>query len=199
MGLKEFFLWQLEHEVETSRKVIERVPEGRNSWKPHERSMELGYLAALVASMPGWVEFMINRRELDLSDPANDVMRTKPVRTRAELCHMLAMGLSKSRKALQDTTEDHLLGMWRFRMDGQVVSEGPRYAMIADGAITHLAHHRGQLTVYLRLLKASERRKALARKNVPQRCKYRERHSRSLHCFTGNERWVPHSSPVFWA
>ena len=77
MGLREFFLWQLEHEAATSRKVIERVPEGQNSWKPHERSMELGYLAALVASMPGWVEFMVNRRELDLSDPANDVMRTK--------------------------------------------------------------------------------------------------------------------------
>ena len=60
MGLREFFLWQLEHEVGTSRKVIERVPEGQNSWKPHDRSMELGYLAALVASMPGWIEFMVN-------------------------------------------------------------------------------------------------------------------------------------------
>ena len=152
MGLKEFFLWQLEHETATSRKVIERVPEGRNSWKPHERSMELGYLAALVASMPGWIEFMVKRRELNLSDPANEVMRTKPVNTRAELCQMLATGLEKSRKALEETTEDHLLGMWRFRMNDRVVSEGPRYAMISDGAMTHLAHHRGQLTVYLRLL-----------------------------------------------
>ena len=152
MGLKEFFLWQLEHEAATSRKVIERVPEGRNSWKPHERSMELGYLAALVASMPGWIEVMVNRRELNLSDPANEIVKTKAVNTRAELCQMLATGLAKSRKALEDTTEDHLLGMWRFRMDGRVVSEGPRYAMISDGAMTHLAHHRGQLTVYLRLL-----------------------------------------------
>jgi uncharacterized damage-inducible protein DinB len=152
MGLKEFFLWQLEHEVATTRKVIERVPEGRNSWKPHQRSMELGYLAAMVASMPGWVEFMVNKRELDLSDPANEVLRTKPVATRAELCGMLAEGLAKSRTALEETTEDHLTKMWRFRMDGRVVSEGPRYAMIADGAMTHLAHHRGQLTVYLRLL-----------------------------------------------
>src|ERR1700722_5699779 len=86
MGLREFFLWQLEHEVGTSRKVIERVPEGQNSWRPHPRSMELGYLAALVASMPGWIEFMVNRKELDLSDPANEVMCTKPVKTRAELC-----------------------------------------------------------------------------------------------------------------
>ncbi len=114
--------------------------------------MELGYLAALVASMPGWVEIMVNRREVDFSDPSNDVMRAKAVKTRAELCHMLAEGLAKSRQALEDTTEDHLLGMWRFRLNGKVVSEGPRYAMIADGAMTHLAHHRGQLTVYLRLM-----------------------------------------------
>jgi len=152
VGLREFFLWQLEHEAATSRKVIERVPEGRNSWKPHERSMELGYLAALVASMPGWIEVMINRRELNLLAPGNEIMQTKAVNTRAELCQMLAEGLAKSRKALEDTTEDHLLGMWRFRMNDKVVSEGPRYAMISDGAMTHLAHHRGQLTVYLRLL-----------------------------------------------
>jgi uncharacterized damage-inducible protein DinB len=154
MGLREFFLWQLEHEAETSRKVIARVPEGRNSWKPHERSMELGYLAALVASMPGWVEVMVNRAELNLSDPANELMQTKAVKTRAELCQMLAEGLAKSRKALESTTEDDLMKMWRFRMHGKVVSEGPRYAMIADGAMTHMAHHRGQLTVYLRLLEA---------------------------------------------
>jgi uncharacterized damage-inducible protein DinB len=154
MGLREFFLWQLEHEAATSRKVIERVPEGRNSWKPHRRSMELGHLAALVASIPGWVEVMINRRELNLSDPENEVMKTKAVKTRAELCQMLAEGLAKSRKALEDTTEDHLTKMWRFRMNDRVVSEGPRYAMISDGAMTHLAHHRGQLTVYLRLLDA---------------------------------------------
>src|ERR1700733_5966750 len=147
MGLKEFFLWQLEHEAATSRKVIERVPEGRNSWRPHKRSMELGYLAALVASMPGWVEFMVNRREVDLSDPENEVLKTKAVSTLAE-------GLAKSRRALEGTTEEHLTKMWRFRMNDQVVSEGPRYAMIADGAMTHLAHHRGQLTVYLRLLEA---------------------------------------------
>jgi uncharacterized damage-inducible protein DinB len=154
MGLKEFFLWQLEHEAATSRKVIERVPEGRNTWKPHSKSMELGYLAALVASMPGWVEFMVNTHELDLSDPGNAAMQAKPVKTRAELCQMLAEGLAKSRKALENTTEEHLTKMWRFRLNGKVISEGPRYAMIGDAAITHLAHHRGQLTVYLRLLES---------------------------------------------
>ena len=154
MELKLFFLEQLEREAASSRKVIERVPEGQNAWKPHERSMELGYLAALVATMPGWVTLMIERDELNLADPANEIVRTKAVETRAELLRLLDEALAKSRKALQDTTEEHLMKPWRFRMNDQVASEGLRYVMIADGALSHMAHHRGQLTVYLRLNEA---------------------------------------------
>src|SRR5260370_41524672 len=66
MELKRYFLEQLEREGVASRKAIERVPEGQNGWKPHEKSMELGYLASLVATRPGWVALMIDRDELDL-------------------------------------------------------------------------------------------------------------------------------------
>ena len=89
MGLKEFFLWQLEHETATARKVIERVPEGRGTWKPNDRSMDLGHLATLVASMPGWVEIMINHRELNLCAPGDGVLNRKPANTRAELLTIL--------------------------------------------------------------------------------------------------------------
>ena len=154
MELKRFFLELLEREAASSRKVVERVPEGQNDWKPHPRSMEMGYLAALVASMPGWLEFMINRDELNLADPSNEMMRTKAVETRAELLRLLEAGLEKSRKALEDTTDEHLMKLWRFRLDDRVAGEGPRYMMIAEAALTHMAHHRGQLTVYLRLNEA---------------------------------------------
>jgi uncharacterized damage-inducible protein DinB len=150
MLLKKFFLEQLEREAVASRKAVERVPEGQNSWKPHERSMELGYLAALVATMPGWPALMIERDELDLNDPSG-TFRTKPVETRAELLRALDEGLEKSRRALESTTEAHMMGTWKLTMGDQVLTEGPRYAMISDGALAHLAHHRGQLTVYLRL------------------------------------------------
>jgi hypothetical protein len=153
MLLKKFFLEQLEREAVASRKVIERVPEGQNTWKPHERSMELGYLSALVATMPGWPAFMIERDELDLDDPAGTFC-TKPVESRAELLEVLDEGLNQSRNALANTTEAHLMGCWRLKMGDQVLTEGPRYTMIADGALGHLAHHRGQLTVYLRLNEA---------------------------------------------
>ena len=133
-----------------SRKVVDRVPEGQNGWKPHERSMELGYLAALVATMSGWPSLMIDRDELDLDGPTGQTFRTRAVETRAELLRLADEGLGKSRAALENTTEEHLMQPWRLVMGGQVLTEGPRYAMIADGALSHMAHHRGQLTVYLR-------------------------------------------------
>jgi hypothetical protein len=135
MELKRFFLEQLEREVVASRKAIERVPEGRSSWKPHEKSMELGKLASLVATMPGWVALMIDRDGLDLNS-GGESFRTKPAETRAELLAALDKAHAEGRRALEGATED------------------PRYAAIADGALAHLAHHRGQLTVYLRLLES---------------------------------------------
>ena len=151
MELKRFFLEQLEREAASSRKAVERTPEGQNGWKPHAKSMELGYLAALVATMPGWLWLMIERDELDLDSTEGGNFRTKAVETRAELLRLLEEGLEKSRKALANTTEEHLMKPWRLKMGNQVVGEGPRYTMIADGALSHMAHHRGQLTVYLRL------------------------------------------------
>jgi hypothetical protein len=153
MLLKRFFLEQLEREAVAARKVIERLPEGQNTWKPHERSMELGYLAALVATMPGWPALMIDRDELDLNDPSG-TFRTKTVEGREELLGLLDKGLDASRKALESTNEQHMMSCWRLTAGDQVLTEGPRYTMIADGALSHLAHHRGQLTVYLRLNEA---------------------------------------------
>jgi uncharacterized damage-inducible protein DinB len=153
MELKKLFLEQLEREGKASRKVIERVPEGQNSWKPHTRSMELGTLATLTANMPGWVGLIIRTEELDLADPNRP--RPKPLETREELLAALDKALADSRKALNETTEEHLMKNWRLRMGDTVMSDQPRYAAIFDGAITHLAHHRGQLTVYLRLKDAS--------------------------------------------
>jgi DinB family len=153
MLLKKFFLEQLEREAVASRKVIERLPEGQNTWKPHERSMELGYLASLVATMPGWPALMIDRDELDLDDPSGS-FRTKPMHSKAELLCALDEGLKQSRKALESTTEQHMMGCWRLTAGKHVLTEGPRYTMISDGALAHLAHHRGQLTVYLRLNEA---------------------------------------------
>jgi len=149
MKLTEFFLTELEAEAEGTRHALERVPEGRNDWKPHEKSMPLGYLAALVATMPVWIEMMINRDELDFSAP--DRPKTPEIKTREELLRTFSECQEKARKALDATTDEHLLKPWRFRAGEHVFSEEPRYNMIQNAVFNHLAHHRGQLTVYLRL------------------------------------------------
>lgn len=100
MDLKQMFLAQLEREAEATRKTLECVPEGRNNWKPHEKSMTLGYLSRLVASMPGWAEFMIERDELDLSDSCAEPFKTRVLENRIELLKRLDDGLIKSRRAL---------------------------------------------------------------------------------------------------
>jgi uncharacterized damage-inducible protein DinB len=153
MEFKRYFLEQLKRETAASRKVIERVPEGNNSWKPHERSMELGFLAALVAGMPGWLAMMIDYDEIDL-DGNGKTFRTNAVATCAELVTILEEGLNRSVRALENTTEEHLMKTWRLKWGDQTLSEGPRYETISDGALSHMAHHRGQLTVYLRLNEA---------------------------------------------
>jgi uncharacterized damage-inducible protein DinB len=154
MQLIQIFIEQLNRESAATRRTVERVPEGHNDWKPHEKSMTLGYLAALVASMPGWAEFMIERDELDLSHPSADRFKTKVVESRAELLRTLDDGQAKSRRALEATTDEHLQKPWRFVMSGQVLFEAPRYIALNENLFCHMAHHRGQLTVYLRLNEA---------------------------------------------
>jgi uncharacterized damage-inducible protein DinB len=150
MELKEFFLAQLEREAVLTRKAIERVPEGRNDFKPHERSMPLGYLAGLVAGMLGWIAFMIERDELILDDPSSEGFRTRPLETRADLHRALDLALANARRALESTSDEHLLTPWAFKVGGHAIQQ-PRFQMIEEAVFSHLAHHRGQLTVYLRL------------------------------------------------
>ena len=154
MQLTEYFLAQLEREASLTRKTIERVPEGHNTFKPHERSMELGYLAALVAGMPGWIALMIETDELNFDDPSSVAFRTRPVASKAELLALCDTAIANSRRALNATNDEHLEKPWAFKMGGKAVSEGPRRLMIADAVFSHLAHHRGQLTVYLRLVES---------------------------------------------
>lgn len=150
MQLTELFTAQLEREADRCRRAVERVPEGRNDWKPHEKSMPLGYLATLVATMPSWVAMAIEQDELDLNPPSGSAPKPLEWTTKDELIAALDDSVAKARAALADTTDEHLLTPWRLLVAEQVVLEDPRYMVIAE-TFTHLAHHRGQLTVYLRL------------------------------------------------
>lgn len=145
MNVTEMLLAQLEREIGATRKVIERVPEGKPDWKPHPKSMPMGYLTALVAVMFGWIAAIVERDELDLAGGA------KPsASTGSERLALFDKSVADARSALSGTTDDHLMKPWQLKVGGKVVDEKPRYIMISD-TFSHLAHHRGQLGVYLRL------------------------------------------------
>jgi uncharacterized damage-inducible protein DinB len=153
MNVTKLFPDLLEREVALSRRILERVPEGRPDWRPHEKSMPLGYLAHLVATMPDWVAMMVRQDELDLNPPGGGGTKPPLPTTAAELTALLDASAGKARQALLATTDAHLATPWRLLVGGRVVWEAARYVTISD-TLTHQAHHRGQLTVYLRLLGA---------------------------------------------
>src|SRR4029079_13492751 len=146
MNLTDLFLGELEREAAATRRTLERVPEGRYDWKPHEKSMTLGRLAELVASLPSAPVFIIKQDELELT-----TQQSQPLRTSRELVQALDEGVAEAREALANTTDEHLMKPWRLLFAGKLVSEEPRHLMLRGGVFNHLAHHRGQLTVYLRL------------------------------------------------
>ncbi len=146
MKLTDIFLAQLDAEAPRTRRALEAVPE-RPDWKPHDRSMPLKRLAMLVATMPSWLALIIDRDELDL---AGSTVDPNPQRTIAELVGLHEQTVADARRALTKTTDELLMKPWRLKLSGQVVGEQPKHVAARD-TFTHLAHHRGQLTVYLRL------------------------------------------------
>jgi len=153
MKVTEFLLTELDREVERSRRALEQVPEGKYDWKPHEKSMVFGYLANMVATIPMWISMQIKQDELDVAPAGGSKMEQKRMDTSAALIEALDKSAADARAAFEKTTDDHLMTSWRLLARGQVVAEAPRYVMIQD-TINHWAHHRGQMTVFLRLMGA---------------------------------------------
>jgi uncharacterized damage-inducible protein DinB len=153
MKLTDLVLAELEKEGELSRRALEQVPEGKHDWKPHEKSMVFGYLADMVANIPNWVAMIINQPELDVNPPGGGQMKREPTNTSAAFVSALTKAMTGAREALQKTTDEHLMTPWRLLAGGKVAIETSRYVMIRD-TINHWVHHRGQMTVYLRLMGA---------------------------------------------
>src|SRR5262245_41358009 len=113
--------------------------------------MTLGNLATIVANIPGWLDLVVNSDELDINPPNGARHRPPEWKTRRDLLDQFEASLQKGREVLQKTTDDRLMNTkWRLLSGGKLMSEDPRYVAIRDGVLNHMAHHRGQLTVYLR-------------------------------------------------
>lgn len=149
MKLTELFLAELEREAPRTRGALEQVPSGRDDWAPHPKSMPLGRLAGLVAAMPSWISLIIDQDELNLTPPEGQGTFQQPATNTLVAVH--DANVQKGRESLTKTTDEYLMTTnWKLLAGGKVVMDQPRHVVLRD-TLNHLAHHRGQLTVYLRL------------------------------------------------
>src|SRR3954469_6991503 len=142
MHLTQLFLDELDRETPRTRRAVERVPTGRDDWKPHAKSMPLGRLAGLVASMPSWIPLIVDQDELNLTPPAGSGQYRQP--STEELVHVHDEHVKKAKESLAKTSDDYLMTTnWKLLAGGQVVSDERRHIVLRD-TMNHLAHHRGQ-------------------------------------------------------
>lgn len=149
MNLADAFLMELNHEATGARKAIERLPEGKFDWKPHEKSMAAGRLAGHIAEIPGWMTMIVQHEVFELDPKAFEAFNPK---TRDELLRGFDENLKTGAAALKGASDEKLMGNWKMKTPEATVIDMPRVQVIRSWGLNHLIHHRGQLTVYLRLL-----------------------------------------------
>jgi uncharacterized damage-inducible protein DinB len=147
--LRKVALGDLANELVGTRRVLERVPEDQLEWRPHARSMSLGELTTHLVNLLFWQNLVLEREELDLD--AVPSMRSV-IASRTEWLDEFDRNAAKLQELLDAAGDAELSGMWTLRKGGHSVFTLPRVAALRGMGISHLVHHRGQLTVYLRML-----------------------------------------------
>ncbi|HEX8774741.1 MAG TPA: DinB family protein [Pyrinomonadaceae bacterium] len=148
MNISEPIIAELKHEGATTRRLLERVPQDALLWQPHEKSMTLGRLAAHIAGLPRLLVAALTLNEYDTNDlraqsPAADSV--------SSILEAFDKNIAEALESLKTLSEERLLEPWRYRNGEQLLFEMPRLAVIRFVVLNHIVHHRGQLSVYLRL------------------------------------------------
>jgi len=146
MAIADMFLPEFDQEMATTRRVLERVPDGKGEWKPHPKSFSLAHLAQLNSWIPSWITGTLRDTTMDLSEaPPYSIETTKTILSQFD------SNVRDARAALTATSDANFQSTWSLGRDGTVFFSMPRVAAVRLH-INHLIHHRGQLSVYLRLL-----------------------------------------------
>jgi uncharacterized damage-inducible protein DinB len=152
MSIAESLLPEFDHELEATRRVLERVPEDQFDWQPHEKSMTLGVLASHVADIPSWAEASLRHDEYDIAPPGGEPYEMPIAGSADELMKMFEETGKKARDIIASTSDETFMSTWTLKSGGETVAEMPKIGVVRFFIMNHVIHHRGQLTVYLRLL-----------------------------------------------
>ena len=150
MALKDALLPEFDHEMGTTRRLLERVPEADLGWKPHEKSFSLGQLASHIANIPHWLDATCDLTVFDLASIGDDARPKEPTSI-ADLLKTFDENVKKGRQKIDAQTDAAMLAQWTMKQGEHEILTMPRVAVLRSFIMNHLIHHRGQLSVYLRL------------------------------------------------
>jgi uncharacterized damage-inducible protein DinB len=152
MTIGQSMLPEFDQEMQNTRKVLERVPDEKWNWKPHEKSGTVGWLAGHIATLPSWTTMTINTEELDYA-PVNGPAFVPPkIEKRKDVLAVFEKECAEARAALAGVSDQDMMKGWKLLAGGQEIFTMPRVACIRGFVMNHLIHHRAQLTVYYRLV-----------------------------------------------
>jgi uncharacterized damage-inducible protein DinB len=146
VGIADALLPEFDHEMAVTRKLLERVPEDKFTWKPHAKSMSLVELATHVANLPSWGAVTLSQSEFDVA-----AHRNTAATSRADLLARFDANIAETRAALVGKIDPEMMAPWTLKHNGQTLFTMPKAAVWRSFMLNHLIHHRGQLSVYLRL------------------------------------------------
>ena len=152
MAIAESILPEFDHETATTRTLLERVPADKAEWKPHAKSMSLGQLAMHIANLPNWASITLERTEFDSNPPDGPRVTSPSYESGAKLLQTYDANVSAARVLLVRTTDAEFMVPWALKNGGKSLFSMPRVAVFRSFVLNHAVHHRGQLSVYLRLL-----------------------------------------------
>jgi uncharacterized damage-inducible protein DinB len=149
--ISQSLLSEYDQEMANTRRMLERVPEGRGDFRPHPKSYSLARLAGHVAEMPFWAVMTLTQDELDLRPGGVAPFEAYTFTTQAEALAMFDQHAAKARTMLEGTSDEAMMRSWTLKDNGRVVFAIPRIAVLRSFVMNHMIHHRAQLGVYLRM------------------------------------------------
>ena len=151
MKLSESLLPEFDYEMANTRKTLERVPDDKFDWKPHQKSTTMGGLSTHLANIPTWAVHATSTDAFDMAPPDKGPLRAEPAKSTEEVLARFDKAVASARQAITEASNEQLLQPWTLLSGGRTVMTLPRIAVLRSFVMNHLIHHRAQLGVYLRL------------------------------------------------
>jgi uncharacterized damage-inducible protein DinB len=152
MPINQLLLAELDLEVQANRQLLERLPDGKWDWRPHERSMNLSRLATHVAEIPSWSNAILMADEIDFMSPEMQAWVPREMQSREEILAELESATATCRGHLEATSDEDFERIWTMKAGDQVAMQDKKYMVFRRQVLNHMVHHRAQLGVFLRLL-----------------------------------------------